>query len=216
MLLLPTTPMFSVPHLILIFVVALIVFGPEKLPELARNLGKFMGDFKRVTGDLRSTLDDQLRELEREANERKISGGTPARGPTAPLPPASNTSAAKVVETTADNGVPSPAGDAGRPNATTESAKSPEPGVTLDSARPGDSSATSEVAESASAGAVLTSAPGTVATNSPYLTRGGDAGATATTSADANGSPKEAAHEELSEKFQPDPHAARDDRKHPA
>ena len=42
--------MLSIPHLIIIFVVALVVFGPEKLPELARNLGKVMAEFRRATG----------------------------------------------------------------------------------------------------------------------------------------------------------------------
>jgi len=62
--------MFSVPHLIIIFVVVLIVFGPEKLPDLARNLGKIMGEFRRATGDLRSTFDEHMRDIEREANMR--------------------------------------------------------------------------------------------------------------------------------------------------
>jgi|HubBroStandDraft_6_1064221.scaffolds.fasta_scaffold15775_3 sec-independent protein translocase protein TatB len=62
--------MFSVPHLIIIFVVVLIVFGPEKLPDLARNLGKIMGEFRRATGDLRSTFDEHMREIEREASIR--------------------------------------------------------------------------------------------------------------------------------------------------
>ncbi len=62
--------MFSVPHLIIIFVVVLIVFGPEKLPDLARNLGKIMGEFRRATGDLRSTFDEHMREIEREASMR--------------------------------------------------------------------------------------------------------------------------------------------------
>ena len=59
--------MLSVPHLIIIFLVALVVFGPQKLPELARNLGKLMAEFRRATGDLRSTFDEQMRELERES-----------------------------------------------------------------------------------------------------------------------------------------------------
>jgi TatA/E family protein of Tat protein translocase len=63
--------MFSVAHLVIIFVVALIVFGPEKLPDLARNLGKVMGEFRRATGDLRSTFESHMRDLEREAELRK-------------------------------------------------------------------------------------------------------------------------------------------------
>jgi TatA/E family protein of Tat protein translocase len=64
--------MLSIPHLIIVFIVALVVFGPEKLPELARNLGKIMGEFRRATGDLRSTFEGHLRDLEREADQRRL------------------------------------------------------------------------------------------------------------------------------------------------
>jgi sec-independent protein translocase protein TatB len=80
--------MLSIPHLIIIFVVALVVFGPEKLPELARNLGKVMADFKRATGDFRSTFEDHLRDMERETTDRKIGGGTPPVPTNAPPLPA--------------------------------------------------------------------------------------------------------------------------------
>jgi TatA/E family protein of Tat protein translocase len=72
--------MLSIPHLIIIFVVALVVFGPEKLPELARNLGKVMAEFRRATGDLRSTFEGHMRDLEREADTRRIGGSTSASG----------------------------------------------------------------------------------------------------------------------------------------
>jgi TatA/E family protein of Tat protein translocase len=85
--------MLSIPHLIIIFVVALVVFGPEKLPDLARNLGKVLSEFKRATGDLRSTLEGHLRDLERETEQRRIatspsaaSGAEPS-----PVPPAPGT-----------------------------------------------------------------------------------------------------------------------------
>jgi TatA/E family protein of Tat protein translocase len=66
--------MLSIPHLIIIFVVALVVFGPEKLPELARNLGKVMAEFRRATGDLRSTFEGHMRDLDREADTRRVGG----------------------------------------------------------------------------------------------------------------------------------------------
>jgi sec-independent protein translocase protein TatB len=78
--------MLSIPHLIIIFVVALVVFGPEKLPELARNLGKVMAEFKRATGDLRSTFEGHMRDLEREADTRRIGGSTSGSGTLAPVP----------------------------------------------------------------------------------------------------------------------------------
>src|SRR5271154_6437810 len=95
----PRNHMFSVPHLIIIFAVALMVFGPEKLPELARTLGKVMGEFRRATGDLRSTFEGHMRELEREAELRRvreaqpptqsIGGGSPAPALTVSTPEAS-------------------------------------------------------------------------------------------------------------------------------
>jgi|HubBroStandDraft_6_1064221.scaffolds.fasta_scaffold88276_3 TatA/E family protein of Tat protein translocase len=70
--------MFSIAHIVIIFVVALVVFGPEKLPDLARNLGKVMGEFRRATGDLRSTFEGHMRDLEREADLRKVRENQPA------------------------------------------------------------------------------------------------------------------------------------------
>ena len=77
--------MLSLPHLIIVFVVALVVFGPEKMPELARNVGKFMAEFRRMTGEFKSTFEGHMRELEREADERR----RPAPPPV-PAPPAEN------------------------------------------------------------------------------------------------------------------------------
>jgi TatA/E family protein of Tat protein translocase len=83
--------MLSIPHLIVIFVVALVIFGPEKLPELARNLGKLMAEFRRHTSDLRTTFEGHLRDIEREGESRRIAA-VPA--PVAPPPaPAADTKA---------------------------------------------------------------------------------------------------------------------------
>jgi len=58
----------GLPELMLIFIVALIVFGPKKLPEIGRTLGKAMGEFKKATDDLKNTIErevrvDELKEL---------------------------------------------------------------------------------------------------------------------------------------------------------
>ena len=53
------------PELIVIFVIALIVFGPRKLPELGRSLGKGMAEFKRASNELRNTLDEEIQLEER-------------------------------------------------------------------------------------------------------------------------------------------------------
>lgn len=79
--------MLSVPHLVIIFLVALIVFGPEKLPELARNFGKVMAEFKRATGDLKAGFEEQMRELDRETRVNEIRSRQ-AQPSNAILPPA--------------------------------------------------------------------------------------------------------------------------------
>jgi TatA/E family protein of Tat protein translocase len=50
----------GMPELLIIFTIALIVFGPRKLPELGRSLGKSLGEFKRASNDLRNTLEDEI------------------------------------------------------------------------------------------------------------------------------------------------------------
>ena len=47
-------------ELLIIFVIALVVFGPRKLPELGRSLGKSLGEFKRASNDLRNTLEEEI------------------------------------------------------------------------------------------------------------------------------------------------------------
>ncbi len=62
-------------ELIVIMVVALVVIGPKRLPELARTLGKALGDFKRATSDFQNNFnmedDYDLDLLDEDANEKK-------------------------------------------------------------------------------------------------------------------------------------------------
>ena len=51
----------GVPELLLIFVVILIVFGPRRIPEIGRMLGKAMGEFRKATDDLKSTIEREVR-----------------------------------------------------------------------------------------------------------------------------------------------------------
>jgi TatA/E family protein of Tat protein translocase len=59
----------GMPELVIILVIALIVFGPRKLPELGRSLGKSLGEFKRASNELRSTLDEEIR-IEEQKEQR--------------------------------------------------------------------------------------------------------------------------------------------------
>jgi sec-independent protein translocase protein TatA len=60
----------GMPELIIIFVIALIIFGPRKLPELGKSLGRSLSEFRRASNELRSTLDDEIR-LEEQKNATK-------------------------------------------------------------------------------------------------------------------------------------------------
>ena len=59
----------GMPELIIILTLALIIFGPRKLPELGRSLGKSLGEFKRASNELRNTLDEEIR-VEEERTQR--------------------------------------------------------------------------------------------------------------------------------------------------
>src|SRR5947199_2333175 len=51
---------------VFIFVLALIIFGPKKLPELGRTVGKALTEFRRASSELKSSFDREMRNLEQE------------------------------------------------------------------------------------------------------------------------------------------------------
>ncbi len=56
----------GLPELLVIFVVALLVFGPKKLPELGRSLGKGIAEFRRASAELRNSLEKEVQSIEQE------------------------------------------------------------------------------------------------------------------------------------------------------
>ncbi len=56
----------GIPEMIFIFVFALIIFGPKKLPELGRTFGKGMAEFRRASNELKSTFQREMDNIERE------------------------------------------------------------------------------------------------------------------------------------------------------
>jgi len=67
----------GMPELIIIFVIALIIFGPRKLPELGRSLGKSLAEFKRASNELKSTLEEEIR-IEEQQQQRSAETAKPA------------------------------------------------------------------------------------------------------------------------------------------
>jgi sec-independent protein translocase protein TatA len=51
----------GMPEMLIILVIALIIFGPRKLPELGRSLGKSLAEFKRASNELKNTLEEEIR-----------------------------------------------------------------------------------------------------------------------------------------------------------
>ena len=102
----------GMPELIIIFVIALIIFGPRKLPELGRSLGKSISEFKRASNELRSTLEEEIR-LEDQRSDLEVR---------------KQAQAAKAAQAAAANAAPSPGENApaGAPAAEPVAVNQPE------------------------------------------------------------------------------------------
>lgn len=95
----------GMPELIVIFVIALLVFGPRKLPDLGRSLGRTLAEFRKASNELRSTLEEEIRLEDRKP---PVSAPvTPATG-AAVTPPAADPAAPPAPQSVGE----SPAGQA--------------------------------------------------------------------------------------------------------
>jgi len=80
----------GMPELIVIFIIALIIFGPRKLPELGKSLGRSIAEFKRASNELRNTLEEEIRVDDQRA---RTTATAPAPTDTAASPATSETGA---------------------------------------------------------------------------------------------------------------------------
>ncbi len=76
-----------------IFVLALIIFGPKKLPEIGRQIGKALAEFKRASNEFKWQLEAEMRQIEAEATRERLAKAAPEvlpteQGDVKPLPPA--------------------------------------------------------------------------------------------------------------------------------
>ena len=72
------------PELIAIFVLALLLFGPKKLPELGRALGRSFAEFRRATTELKSTFEREIADADGPAATPQPPGQSEARSPAEP------------------------------------------------------------------------------------------------------------------------------------
>lgn len=71
----------SLPDTIFIFGLALVVFGPKKLPEIGRQLGKLMLEFRRASNEFKMQIDEELRAAEHLDRQKQIEAQTPSIEP---------------------------------------------------------------------------------------------------------------------------------------
>lgn len=84
-------PSIGAPELLVILILALIIFGPRRLPEIGRSIGKSMREFRRAASDLRAELDlepDDDRPQVPERYRRTARAGKPPEAPADEPPPA--------------------------------------------------------------------------------------------------------------------------------
>lgn len=90
----------GVPELLFILVLALLIFGPRKLPEIGRTLGRALGEFRRATSDLKQTLDAEMSasEFEKSAPAKPKESPKPSLEAAPAAPPAAGETSSAVDE----------------------------------------------------------------------------------------------------------------------
>lgn len=80
----------GMPELLIILTIALIIFGPRKLPELGKSLGRSLQEFKRASNELKNTLDEEIRvEESRSADRQRAPEASQPRADSEPVVPRS-------------------------------------------------------------------------------------------------------------------------------
>jgi len=133
-----------------IFLLALLLFGPKKLPELARQLGKLMGEFRRASNEFRMQMEEELRLSEQAERQKQIAAMEAA----APVPPA--LPGGSSTEELTEDPAPLPPAEASQDDLHVDS-PSPEAPGDYDYRAPTEVTAAAEASETAS-GVVTTQA----------------------------------------------------------
>lgn len=61
----------GIPELIVIFVIALVVFGPKKLPDLGKSIGRAMAEFKKASEEFQESVRSEMKEVEKSADVKE-------------------------------------------------------------------------------------------------------------------------------------------------
>ena len=74
------------PEMIFIFFVALVIFGPKKLPEIGRQIGKALNEFKRASNEFKSQIESEISQIDLENKRQILPPSQPPVGAVAKLP----------------------------------------------------------------------------------------------------------------------------------
>ena len=78
------------PEMIFIFFVALVIFGPKKLPEIGRQIGQALNEFKRASNEFKSQIEAEISQIDLENKRQILPPSQPPVGAVAALPSASS------------------------------------------------------------------------------------------------------------------------------
>jgi sec-independent protein translocase protein TatB len=91
---------------IFLFFLALLIFGPKKLPEIARQAGKILNDLRRASNEFKAQIESEISHLEREQLQRTLPASEKPKNTVAALPSASGTSSSGQADQSAMARVP--------------------------------------------------------------------------------------------------------------
>jgi sec-independent protein translocase protein TatB len=122
---------FGVGDTLLIVVVALIVFGPKKLPEISRQVGKLLYEFRKASNDFKFQIEEELRAAEQVERQKELTAQAAAVQPATPVAiAAGETVSAEPVIDGVHAAAPAASANADSPSAATEHAEESHPEFT--------------------------------------------------------------------------------------
>lgn len=80
---------------IFIFLLALVLFGPKRLPEIGRQIGKLLAEFRRASNDFKMQIDEELRNMEQQERQKQLEATAAKSQAEAPQLPAETTATAE-------------------------------------------------------------------------------------------------------------------------
>ncbi|HKT23317.1 MAG TPA: TatA/E family twin arginine-targeting protein translocase [Terriglobales bacterium] len=108
------------PEMMFIFILALIIFGPKKLPEIGRQIGKGLAEFKRASREFQSQIEDEVRKLELDADIKNTIAPISLTDTVSSTPPALTVGNSPTVEEATTASTPEVAAAAAHPDYTVE------------------------------------------------------------------------------------------------